>query len=51
MDDLGFGEGFIEGLDWGDIYKIWYQNIQWSLFRKKGDPYALQWEKPMLVLL
>ena len=42
-DDSGIWEGFIEGLDWGDIYKYGIKTYS-GHYLEKGDPYALQWE-------
>ena len=42
-DGSGIWEGFIEGLDWGDIYKYGIKTYS-GHYLEKGDPYALQWE-------
>ena len=42
-DNSGIWEGFIEGLEWGDVYKYGIKTYS-GYYLEKGDPYALQWE-------
>ena len=43
-DGSGIWEGFIEGLDWGDIYKYGIKTYS-GHYLEKGDPYALKWQQ------
>ena len=43
-DNSGIWEGFIEGLDFGEVYKYGIQTYS-GRYLEKGDPYALQWER------
>lgn len=43
-DKSGIWEGFIEGLDFGEVYKYGIKTYS-GRYLEKGDPYALQWER------
>ena len=43
-DGSGIWEGFIEGLDFGVIYKYGIQTYS-GAYLEKGDPYALKWQQ------
>jgi len=43
-DDSGIWEGFIEGIDLGEVYKYGIHTYN-GQYLEKGDPYALQWER------
>lgn len=43
-DGSGIWEGFIEGLDWGTIYKYALRTYQ-NTWLEKSDPYAVSWEQ------
>lgn len=43
-DGSGIWEGFIEGLDWGDLYKYAIETAKGEVL-EKSDPYALSWEQ------
>lgn len=44
-DNSGIWEGFIPGIDLGEIYKYSISTYRGDRL-EKGDPFALQWEKP-----
>ncbi len=43
-DGSGIWEGFIEGLEWGTVYKYAIRTNKGVLL-EKGDPFALSWEQ------
>jgi 1,4-alpha-glucan branching enzyme len=45
-DSSGIFEGFIPGVEEGDIYKYFIVSKNGGLELEKGDPFALRWETP-----
>ncbi len=43
-DESGIWEGFIAGLNWGDVYKYGIRTNKGVLL-EKGDPFAVSWEQ------
>lgn len=43
-DESGIWEGFIEGLEWGTLYKYAIETAHGEML-EKSDPYALSWEQ------
>lgn len=43
-DESGIWEGFIEGLEWGTLYKYAIETAHGEIL-EKSDPYALSWEQ------
>ena len=46
QDGSGIWEGFIPGIEQGDIYKYHIQSRHNNFKADKGDPFAFYWEQP-----